>query len=325
MNVRKIRNKKIPKAIIFGIAGKKLTNVEKEFFKKTNPLGFILFERNCKNFHQLKDLVKDLKNSLSHNYPLIMIDQEGGRVARLKKPHWKKYPPADFFGKKAENNLAHAKKLVFENSRNIAKDLKNLGINVNCAPVLDVKYPFTHSVIGNRAFSNNPDIVSELGKIFCKGLKCMGIIPELKHIPGHGPSKVDSHKLTPIVEINLKDLIERDFLPFKKLNNQPFAMIAHIIYSKIDSSLACTSQFIIKNIIKKKIRFKGLLISDDINMKALKGSLTSRVINILNSGCNIILHCNGKIKEMRKIQKVIPHIDSVSFKKIVNIKKKFNN
>ena len=247
---------------------------------------------------------------------MIMIDQEGGRVARLKKPNWKSYPSAEHFGIKAEKNLSIAKKLVLKNSIEIAKDLRKLGINMNCAPVLDVKYDFTNNVIGDRSFSSNPKIVSELGKSFCNGQKKMGIIPIIKHIPGHGPSNKDSHKTTPNVDLDLISLNNKDFLPFKKLKKEPVAMIAHIIYNKIDKEIACCSKKIIKKIIRKKIGFKGLLISDDINMKALKGTTKKKVQAIWKSGCEIILHCNANIKEMMQIYLSIPLIKNNTLKKI---------
>ena len=315
MNVRNNFLKK-PIPIIFGVKSYKLKKKEKNFFQESNPLGFILFERNCKNYKQTKLLIKDLKKTTSHKYTMIMIDQEGGRVARLKNPNWKSYPSAEYFGIKAKKNLSVAKKLIFKNSIEIAKDLKKLGINMNCAPVLDVKYNFTNNVIGDRSFSSNPRIVSELGKSFCNGLKKIGIIPIVKHIPGHGPSSKDSHKTTPNIDLDLISLNKKDFLPFKKLNKEPAAMIAHIVYNKIDNEIACCSREIIKKIIRKKIGFKGLLISDDINMKALKGTIKNKVKAILKSGCEIILHCNANIKEMMQIYSSIPLIKNKTLKKI---------
>ena len=315
MNVRNNFLKK-PIPIIFGVKSYKLKKKEKNFFQESNPLGFILFERNCKNYKQTKLLIKDLKKTTSHKYTMIMIDQEGGRVARLKNPNWKSYPSAEYFGIKAKKNLSVAKKLIFKNSIEIAKDLKKLGINMNCAPVLDVKYDFTNNIIGDRSFSSNPRIVSELGKSFCNGLKKIGIIPIVKHIPGHGPSSKDSHKTTPNVDLDLISLNKKDFLPFKKLNKEPAAMIAHIVYNKIDKEIACCSKEIIKKIIRKKIGFKGLLISDDINMKALKGTIKNKVKAILKSGCEIILHCNANIKEMMQIYSSIPLIKNKTLKKV---------
>ena len=315
MNVRNNFLKK-PIPIVFGVKSYKLKKKEKSFFRKSNPLGFILFERNCKNYNQTKLLIRDLKKTTSHKYTMIMIDQEGGRVARLKNPNWKSYPSAEYFGIKAKKNLSVAKKLIFKNSIEIAKDLKKLGINMNCAPVLDVKYDFTNNVIGDRSFSSNPRIVSELGKSFCNGLKKIGIIPIVKHIPGHGPSSKDSHKTTPNVDLDLISLNKKDFLPFKKLNKEPAAMIAHIVYNKIDKEIACCSKEIIKKIIRKKIGFKGLLISDDINMKALKGTIKNKVKAILKSGCEIILHCNANIKEMMQIYSSIPLIKNETLKKV---------
>ena len=315
MNVKNNFLKK-PMPVIFGVKSFKLNKKEKDFFQESNPLGFILFERNCRTYNQTKLLIEDLKKTTSHKHTMIMIDQEGGRVARLKKPNWKSYPSAEYFGIKAEKNLSIAKKLVLKNSIEIAKDLRKLGINMNCAPVLDVKYDFTNNVIGDRSFSSNPKIVGELGKSFCNGQKKMGIIPIIKHIPGHGPSNKDSHKTTPNVDLDLISLNNKDFLPFKKLKKEPVAMIAHIIYNKIDKEIACCSKKIIKKIIRKKIGFKGLLISDDINMKALKGTTKKKVQAIWKSGCEIILHCNANIKEMMQIYLSIPLIKNNTLKKI---------
>ena len=315
MNVKNNFSKR-PIPVIFGVKSYKLQKKEKIFFEKSNPLGFILFERNCKNFHQTKLLIKDLKKTISHKHIMILIDQEGGRVTRLQSTNWKSYPSAEYFGIKAKKNLAIAKKLVFKNSVDIAKDLKKLGVNMNCAPVLDVKHNFTNNVIGDRSFSSNPEIVSELGKSFCNGLKKIGIIPIIKHIPGHGPSNKDSHKTTPNVDLDLISLDKKDFLPFKKLNKEPAAMIAHIIYNKIDKEIASCSKEIIKKIIRNKIGFKGLLFSDDINMKALKGTTKNKVKAIIRSGCEIILHCNANIKEMMQIYLSIPFIKSKTLKKI---------
>jgi len=319
MSVKEI----LPKAIIFGLKGQKLTIEEKKVFQNINPLGFILFERNCKNVKQTKMLIQNLKRIVSHNFPLIMIDQEGGRVTRLKKPNWKEYPAAEFFGNKAKKNLSLAKKMVFINAEKIGKELKKLGINVNCAPVLDIKYGYTNNIIGDRSFSSDPNTVSMLGQAYCNGLKKAGVIPVVKHIPGHGCSKIDSHIATPVVKNNINLLNEKDFVPFKKLKNEFFAMIAHIIYQKIDSSLACESKVIIQKIIKKKIRFKGLLISDDINMNAIKGSFRKKITKILSAGCDIVLHCSGNIKEIKYIQNIIPTINRSSFKKIKKIDRKF--
>ena len=316
MNVKKNSSEKKPIPVIFGVKSFKLNEKEKIFFKKSNPLGFILFTRNCKNYKQTKSLINELKKITSHKYTIVMIDQEGGRVSRLKKPNWNTYQAAEYFGIKAKKDLLFAKKLVLENSIRIAKDLKKLGINMNCAPVLDVKYDFTNNIIGDRSFSSNPIVVSRLGKSFCTGHKKIGVIPIIKHIPGHGASSKDSHKTTPKVNLDLITLNKKDFLPFKELNKEPAAMIAHIIYSKIDKEIACCSKEIIKKIIREKIGFKGLLISDDINMKALKGSIKNKVKTILNSGCEIVLHCNANLNEMMQIYSTIPLIKNITLKKI---------
>ena len=187
---------------------------------------------------------------------------------------------------------------------------------MNCAPVLDVKYDFTNNVIGDRSFSTKPKIVSELGKSFCNAHKKAGVIPVIKHIPGHGASRKDSHKTTPNINMDIISLNKVDFFPFKKLNNESVAMVAHIIYSKIDKEIACYSKKVIEKIIRKKIGFKGLLISDDINMKALKGTIKDKVLSILKSGCEVILHCNGNMKEMTQIHSSIPLIKNTTLKKI---------
>ena len=315
MNVKNNLSKK-PIPVVFGVKSFKLNKKEKKFFEESNPLGFILFERNCKTYNQTKLLIKELKKITSHKHTIIMIDQEGGRVARLKKPYWNAYPSAEYFGIKAEKNLAIGKKLVLKNSMAIASELKKLGINMNCAPVLDVKYNFTNNIIGDRSFSSNPKIVSALGKSFCNGHKKIGIIPIIKHIPGHGSSSKDSHKTTPNVNLDSRSLNKKDFLPFKKLNQELAAMVAHIIYNKIDKEVACCSKKIINRIIKKRIGFKGILISDDINMKALKGTIKNKINKILKSGCDIILHCKANMKEMIELHSSIPLIKNKTLEKI---------
>ena len=312
--------KKRIKPVIFGIKGETLSIREKELFIKSNPLGFILFERNCKNINQLRKLVNDLKKTTDHNHTMIMIDQEGGRVTRLKKPNWNTYPSSLYFGKKAEINLQLAKKLVFNNAKKISKDLKKLGINMNCAPVVDVLYKFTNKIIGDRSFSSDPNIVSELSLEYCNGLKANNILPIIKHIPGHGASKFDTHLISSKVDLSLNELEKKDFIPFEKLNQESAAMVSHIIYSKIDNKAACVSKKIINKIIRKKIGFKGILFSDDINMKALKGSLKNKVKLILSSGCDVILHCNGNLKQMIEIHSVIPFIKNNVLKKVNRIK-----
>ena len=309
------------KAIIFGIKGHSLNKQEKIFFKRNIPWGIILFSRNIKNISQLKILIDKIKKILHDKKYPILIDQEGGRVSRLNNPIWKKYQTAKYFGDKAKKDLLNAKELTFKNSLRIAKDLKELGINMNCAPVLDVTYDYTNNIIGDRSFSSDPKIVYELAKSFCKAHKKMKVMPVIKHIPGHGSSDKDSHKTTPIVNLDINLLNKKDFFPFKRLNKESAAMVAHIIYNRIDNKLACYSKIIIEKIIRKKIGFTGLLFSDDINMKALKGSIKSRVKNILNSGCDIILHCNANLNEMVQIYKAIPLIKNKTLKKVSVIKR----
>jgi len=303
------------KAVIFGVKGYRLTNQEKHLLKKVKPWGIILFSRNIKNIPQLKVLVNDIKKILSDkNYP-VLIDQEGGRVSRLNKIINLNLFSQDFFGRLYERD----KKLFYRVYKiyinKVCDILKKVGININTVPVLDVRRKNTHDVIGNRSFSHNPESVSKLGNICIDLYTKNKIATVVKHIPGHGMSKCDSHYKTPIIKSNKKELIKKDFKPFKACKTL-FAMTAHVIYSAYDMyNTATHSKIIINKVIRNHINFKGLLISDDISMKSLKYKLEKNAINALQSGCNLVLHCNGNIREMSKLAKVIPKIDIFTQKK----------
>lgn len=291
------------KPIIFGISKDEITKEEAIFFKKHKPLGYIIFSRNIKNKKQLQELNSTLREINNFPYTLISVDQEGGRVARLKPPIWNKYEPAEYFYNLYKQNKQNALNAVYENAVNIASELKEVGFNVDYAPVADIRYQETHDVIGNRAFGFDVESVSDLAKKMAEGLQSAGIMPVLKHIPGHGRSKVDSHSSLPIVDVDLKELESSDFHVFKNLKDSAhLAMTAHIVYSKIDPDNPATlSPIIIRDIIRGKIGFTGLLMTDDISMKALKGSLADIAKRSLASGCDIILHCNGNMNEMKEI------------------------
>jgi beta-N-acetylhexosaminidase len=290
----------ISKKAIIGIEGLELNNDEIDILKKYSPVGYILFSRNIHDKDQVKNLVGNIRNIIGWNCP-VLIDQEGGSVQRLTKPGWPKYPPSNLFGKLAKSSLKLAKRATYLNYVLLGLDLKELGINVNCAPCLDVKSINMHSVIGDRAFSSIPDIVSSLGESACNGLIDSGVLPIIKHIPGHGKSITDSHKELPIISDKIDTLERSDFIPFKDLSNMPIAMTAHILYTEIDNKFSITQSKKAYNYIRNNIRYDGILISDDIEMAALKGTIEDRVRSIIKAGYDIILHCSGNLNAAEKV------------------------
>ena len=303
------------KAVIFGITSYKLKVSERIFLKKTKPWGIILFSRNIKSLDQLKKLVKNIKKIFKDNNFPILIDAEGGRVSRLNKIIDLSTFSQNYFEKIYKKD----KKLFFNNYKifvsTVANILNYVGININTVPVLDVRRRDSHNVIGDRSFSKSQKIVSTLGKICIDLYTKNKICTVIKHIPGHGLSKCDSHFKTPIIKNNKEELIKKDFIPFKKCKSI-FAMTAHVIYEKYDPKYTAThSRIIIKKVIRNHIKFRGILISDDISMKSLKFSVDKNVTKALEAGCNLILHCNGELNEMKKISKIIPKIDKFTQKK----------
>ena len=303
------------KAIIFGIKGTQLTAEERYLLKTEKPWGIILFSRNVKNIFQLKFLIKDIKKTINDkNYP-ILIDQEGGKISRLNKIMDLSLFSQSNFGqlyKRDRKKFTHRYEIYIDRVCDI---LRSVGININTVPVLDVRKKNSHSVIGNRSFSTDPTIVSKIGKSCINLYKKNKIGTVVKHIPGHGSSKSDSHFNLPVVKTKKRELVRKDFIPFKKCQSY-FAMTAHVIYDVYDPTYTAThSKTIINEVIRKHIGFNGLLISDDISMKALKFGLKNNAIKALNAGCNLILHCNGNIREMRQLVKIIPTIDKFTQKK----------
>ena len=303
------------KAIIFGLRGLKLSKGEKNLFKKFKPWGIILFSRNIKNALQLKALVSQIKYIFNDkNYP-ILIDQEGGKVSRINRIIDLSFFSQSFFSELYKNN-----KKVFFNFYKLYIDkvceiLKKAGININTVPVLDVLTKKTHKIIGTRSFSKDPTLVSTLGKLCINHYHNNKIATVIKHLPGHGESKEDSHYKTPIVKSSKNVLIKKDFKPFIQ-SRSLFGMTAHVIYDSYDSiNTATHSRKIIKSIIRSKIQFNGILISDDISMKSLKYKLEENAIRALKAGYNLVLHCNGKMNEMSRLTKVIPNIDNFTIKK----------
>ena len=303
------------KAVIFGISSYILKKNEIIFLKRSKPWGIILFSRNIKDLEQLKKLVASIKKIFNdNNYP-VLIDVEGGKVSRLNNI----IDLSVFSQKYLASIFKKNKKLFIINYKifisSVCNILNYVGININTVPVLDVVRNNSHQVIGNRSFSKDQNIVSSLGKICINLYKRNKIQPVLKHIPGHGPAQLDSHFKTPIVKNSKKELIKKDFKPFRKCKSI-FAMTAHIIYQKYDPKNTAThSKLIIKKVIRKHIKFKGILISDDISMKSLKFTLEENAKRALEAGCNLILHCNGNLNQMKKLSKVIPKIDKFTWKK----------
>ena len=297
-----------PAAVIFGVEGLVLTQAEEDVFRKTNPLGFILFARNCDNPQQVRDLCESLHKCVGRQVP-ILIDQEGGRVQRLKAPNWTAYPSAKFFADIYNQDHIKGRKALEDNINAISKDLIDAGVNVNCAPVLDVLFPQTHGVIGDRAFSNDPQLVGALGVQAADVYARAGVIPVVKHIPGHGRAASDSHKDLPIVDAKRDELDKVDFKPYRDLLAQAFSeavwgMVAHVIYQDIDPKLpASCSRKVIWDTIRQDIGFKGFLVSDDVGMDALAahGKPHRRVEDVLRGGCDVALHCNGKFDEIEDI------------------------
>jgi len=310
-------------AIIFGINDFKLNLKEIYFFKKYKPWGIILFSRNINNLDQVRNLTSSIRELFKDkNFP-ILIDQEGGKVNRFRKIiNLDKYN-AKYFGDIYKNNKEFYSKFSKFLKINISI-LKYCGININTVPVLDLFNEDKKSVIGNRAFSKKFNIVIKLSKYLINSYKNSGLGTIIKHIPGHGCTNIDSHFHLPIVSFSLDYLKKNDFRTFKKVNSY-LAMTAHIVYEKLDSDKCATqSKKIIKDIIRKYINFRGILMSDDICMKALSGGIVKNAKLSLDAGCNLLLHCSGNIDEMKKLSQVVPEIDNFTYKITQKVKANFN-
>lgn len=311
------QNKKVIKPVIYGVSGTKLTDEEKYFFAKNGPIGFIVFARNIEDKAQLKNLTDSIREVMEGEV-LVLVDQEGGRVARMKEPHWKKYPTGQYFADLYTSNKEQAREALFKNFAEIATDLREVGINVDCAPVLDILTDKTHDVIGDRAYGKTPQQVADLGRKVCEGLLSKEVYPVIKHIPGHGRGTSDSHLELPTVDASLEELRATDFIPFKELRDQKFAMTAHILYTAIDQKNCATVSPTAIKLIREEIGFKNILMSDDVSMKALKGTFAEKSRAILNAGCDLVLHCNGKMEEMTEINSALPNLDEKFWEKFVS-------
>ncbi len=298
------------KAFIAGCAGLELSEEESRFFRREKPWGFILFARNIDNPEQVLRLTSQMRECVRQKDAPILIDEEGGRVQRLGPPHWQSNPPGRKLGEIFEEDAARGRRAAWLLARLIAHDLHVVGINVDCLPVLDVPVEGMHDVIGDRAYSKDPKIVSEIGANVIEGLLAGGVLPIVKHMPGHGRAICDSHHDLPTVDTPLAELLETDFLPFKTLGHAKMAMTAHIVFSAIDADgPATTSKRMIEEIIRGKIGFDGLLMSDDISMHALSGDYSQRTYSAFAAGCDIVLHCNGLMDEMVAVADACPQLD----------------
>ncbi len=302
------------KALIISLKGTYLSKVEKILLSKEKPWGVILFKRNLKSFAQIKKLTSKIKSLTKDSKFPIIIDEEGDRVSRLRNLIDHNFS-ANFFGNLFKKDKVFCKKILHHYVYSLSKILQDLGININTIPVLDVRRKYTNKIIGNRSFSKDKKIVKELGSLTIKYLHFYKMAGIIKHIPGHGAATSDSHKKTPCVLLSSKKLNSIDFYPFKN-SKAKIGMTAHILYKNLDKkNVATLSKKIIKNIIRKKLGFKGILISDDISMKALKYDLIVNAKKSLEAGCNLVLYCGGRTNDNFKLLKALPFIDNFTAKK----------
>ncbi len=289
-------------AAILGCLGPVLTDDERAFFRDVRPWGFVLFKRNIESPDQVRTLTAALRETVDDEAAPILIDQEGGRVQRLGPPYWRKYPPGRAYGTLTTSDPLLRREITRVGARLLAHDLRALGITVDCMPVLDVPVPGAHDIIGDRAYGETVDEVATLGRAAAEGLIAGRVLPVIKHMPGHGRSMADSHQDLPVVEASRADLDAVDFEPFRILSDMPMAMSAHVVYTAIDpSGPATTSRKVIDEVIRSAIGFDGLLMTDDLSMKALKGDFETRARAALSAGCDVVLHCNGRMDEMKPV------------------------
>lgn len=297
------------RAFITGVSGLELNADEREFIRAERPWGFILFKRNIETPDQVAHLVQELRKTVGEADAPVLIDQEGGRVQRLGPPHWPIYPPGAVFDRLYDIDPALGLSAARLSSRLIAADLADLGITVDCLPLADVPVAGADAVIGNRAYGTEPKKVATIARAVTDGLEQGGVLPVLKHIPGHGRATADTHFRLPEVDTPKKELERTDFAAFQPLADLPMAMTAHVVFSALDPAHpATTSATIIEQVIRGVIGFQGLLMSDDVSMNALSGSIAERTRAIFAAGCDVVLHCNGKLDEMREVVAQTPEL-----------------
>lgn len=296
------------RAYIAGVSGTVLTKQERALFSHRPPCGLILFARNCVTFDQVRELVRDAIDAAGHDL-LVLIDQEGGRVQRLRPPLAKALPPARVFSELYDHDSERGEEAAFEIARLAAHDLKVFGINTNCAPVLDVPVSGADPIIGDRALGSEPKKIARLGRAVANGLLAGGVVPVIKHIPGHGRANADSHRALPTVTTDEATLRATDFAPFKTLSDLPLGMTAHVVFSAVDQNApASTSALVTRDVIRGWIGYDGLLMSDDVSMKALSGPMAARAEAVLRAGSDVVLHCNGDLDELRAVAQIAPEL-----------------
>jgi beta-N-acetylhexosaminidase len=304
----------VPRAVVLGCSGESLNAFERDFFPAADPLGFILFRRNCSSPDQVSELVAALRECVGRDNAPVLIDQEGGRVARLRPPHWRLYPSAARLAGLPDPLAERAARLA---ARLIADDLGRLGITVDCLPVLDLPAEGADPVIGDRAYGRDPYRVARLARAVCEGLIEGAVLPVIKHIPGHGRARVDSHDSCPLVETGHDELSRTDFAPFRALAEMPWAMTAHIVYAALDATEPATlSRRVVSEIIRGEIAFDGVLVSDDLSMRALGGKIGERARAALAAGCDLALHCNGDSGEMEEIAAAVRPISDATAERL---------
>ncbi|MHA1157463.1 MAG: beta-N-acetylhexosaminidase [Alphaproteobacteria bacterium] len=295
------------KAFVAGCTGPILTEEERVFFHAEQPFGLILFARNCVEPNQLADLCAAFRDAVGRADAPVLIDEEGGRVQRLRPPHWPRFAAAGVIGEVAAIDQGAGRRAAWLQGRLIAAGLLDVGIDIDCAPVLDVRTPTTSDAIGDRSFGGDPNLVATLGREVMSGLLSGGVVPVAKHIPGQGRATSDSHMGLPVVEESAEVLGETDVVPFARLQPMVAAMTAHVVYADLDRfAPATTSSAVIGDMIRQRIGFEGLLLGDDVSMHALSGDYGQRAAAIYDAGCDLVLHCNGRTEEMRAIAAAAP-------------------
>jgi beta-N-acetylhexosaminidase len=305
-------------AVIYGCQGLTLTEQEREFFAAARPVGFILFKRNIQSADQVIELVREMYEIAGQDI-VILADQEGGRVARFRPPLFRELPAAKFFADHYDQDPSGTIDLLTRHARLMGHDLRALGVTVNCAPVVDISFPETHAVIGDRAFGTTPEQVAALAMAMVIGLLEGGVTPIIKHIPGHGRATADSHLVLPIVHTSLGDLELSDFKAFRllleqihqrDLDSHVWAMTAHVVYAALDPENPATLSKSVIDYIRHEIGFKGILVTDALEMEALSGTMTERTQRSFAAGADIVLHCNGKLDEMQAVQEAAIRIST---------------
>ena len=314
------------KAFISGCAGATLSDAERRLFARTRPCGLILFARNCQTPKQLRALVASFKDAVESDEVLVLIDQEGGRVQRLRPPNWRNMPPARCYGLLYEIDPEAAKKAAFAGARLIAQELRDADISVNCTPLLDVPEKGAHDIIGDRAFSTDPEVVIALGRAVMEGTLAGGVLPVIKHVPGHGRATADSHLALPRIDATGPELAAVDFLPFQALRDAPLAMTAHVLLPAFDERRpSSVSPVIMGEVIRDWIGLTGLVMSDDLGMKALGGSFAERAHGVIDAGCDVALHCSGELAEMVEVGNAVPRLEGLAAERFAHARACFQD